>query len=395
MIIFVLMLCAFAVATVEFLLVGLLPEIALEMHVSLPRAGSLVTVYMLVVMVGGPSAVLLTRRMRRRPLLALTMTLAAASAGSSALAGTYGLLMASRIGSALAQALFMAVASQVAIAAVPRERQTAAIAKVFNGFALATVIGLPVGTIVGHAWGWRAPFLLVGAIATLGVAGVLLFCPAVSHVTTEDVNASIRRVARRGVVLGLLTTLFAFTGFVAAFTYVVPALREVAGVSARFVGPALLVYGMGTVIGNVVAGRVQPPSIARVLPVPVVALGATLLLHYLLMRNPATAVVGLFLMGVSAFMVAPLVQTWVMTEAGPDAAGLAAAVNISVFGAAAALGAAMGGAVIEAGLGMQLIGPTAAVPLVAAAGIALALRTTSPARQVAPSRRPKFADVDT
>src|ERR1700753_3741156 len=131
MLIFVLMLCSFAVATAEFVVVGLLPQIAADVGVSLPAAGQLVTAYMLVVTFGGPAATVLTRRLPRRALLAATMALATGAAVGSAFVESYGALLVARLGSALAQALFMAVASQVAMAAVPAERQTAAVARVF------------------------------------------------------------------------------------------------------------------------------------------------------------------------------------------------------------------------------------------------------------------------
>ena len=156
MLIVVLMLCSFAVATAEFVLVGLLPEIAADLAVSVPAAGQLVTVYMLVVTVGGPVATVLTRRMPRRSLLAATMALATGAAALASVADSYAVLLVARLGSAVAQALFMAVASQVAMAAVPAQRQTAAVARVFGGFALATVIGLPVSSLVGQAYGWHA-----------------------------------------------------------------------------------------------------------------------------------------------------------------------------------------------------------------------------------------------
>jgi DHA1 family inner membrane transport protein len=188
-VIVVLMLCSFAVATAEFVLVGLLPEIATDLAVSVPAAGQLVTVYMLVVTVGGPVATVLTRRLPRRSLLAATMALATAAAAGSAAAGSYGVLLVARLGSAVAQALFMAVASQVAMAAAAPARQTAAVARVFAGFALATVIGLPVGSLVGQAYGWHATFVLVAALAGTGLVGVLVFCPRIPADASADAGA--------------------------------------------------------------------------------------------------------------------------------------------------------------------------------------------------------------
>ncbi|HYN93645.1 MAG TPA: MFS transporter [Pilimelia sp.] len=381
MIVYVLMLCSFAVATAEFVLVGLLSEVAADLSVSLPAAGFLVTAYMVVVTVGGPVAAVLTRRLPRRGLLAATMAIALLSAAGSAAAGSYGTLLAARLGSALAQALFMAVASQVAMAAVPPERQTAAVAKVFNGFALATVIGLPLGTLVGQAYGWRATFVLVTALAAAGLAGVLLVAPAVPHDAGGTVRGNVTAVLRAPVLLGLLVTGFALTGFVAAFTYVAPVLREVTGLGPAAVSAALVVYGLGTIAGNLLAGRVRPARILPVLPAPLGALAVVLLAQGVLLRHPVAAVLSLFALGASAFAVVPLVQTWLMGEVGPGAAGLVAAVNISVAGLAGALGAALGAAVIGTGLGLPAISPIAALPTLAALLTAALLRTARPRDQ--------------
>jgi DHA1 family inner membrane transport protein len=215
--------------------------------------------------------------------------------------------------------------------------------------------------------------VLVAGLSVAGLAGVAVFCPKVPHDGTASLRGGVAAIVRPAMLLGLLAALLAFTGFVAAFAYVAPMLREVAGLSSGWVGGALVVYGLGTIAGNAVAGRVAPRSIARVLPAPVAALAALLLLQGATMRNGATAVIGLFLMGASAFVVAPLLQTWLMGEAGPAAAGLAAAVNISVFGLAAALGAGLGGLVISTGLGLDRIGPVAALPVLASAAAAWAI----------------------
>jgi DHA1 family inner membrane transport protein len=151
-------------------------------------------------------------------------------------------------------------------------------------------------------------------------------------------------------------------------------LRDIAGLSSGWISAALVIYGLGTITGNTLAGRVPPQAIARILPAPLAALAAVLLIQGVLMHHAATGIASLFLMGVSAFIVAPLVQTWLMNQAGPAIAGLAAAVNISVFGLAAALGAAAGGAVISAGLGLDRVSPLAAIPVLAAVAVALTIR---------------------
>lgn len=374
MILNVLTLCAFAVATTEFILVGLLPEIAADLSVSLPVAGLLVTAYMLVVTVGGPAGAIITSRLPRRGLLLGTMALAVAAAGLSSLAGSYGVLLIARLGSALAQALFVAVASQVAMLVVPAARQTTAVARVFNGFALATVLGLPIGTLVGQRLGWHAAFALVTVLAGAGLAGILAFCPPVPQSSATRTESTLRVMLRPIVLLGLLTTLLTFTGFVAAFTYVAPMLREVTGLDDVGVSLALVVYGVGTLAGNILAGRVPPRKILPILPVPLLVLAGSLVMQPFLLQPASTVWLDLFVMGASAFVMAPLLQTWLMGEVGPSASGVAAAVNISVAGLAAALGASLGGAVIASGLGLEWIGPVASMAPLGGVASVLAIR---------------------
>lgn len=377
MLIIVLMLCSFSVATAEFVVVGLLPQIASDTGVSIPVAGQLVTAYMLVVTVGGPAATVLTRRLPRRALLAATMALATAAAVGAAFVGSYGALLATRLGSALAQALFVAVASQVAMAAVPAERQTAAVARVFAGFALATVIGLPLGALVGQAYGWHATFVLVAVLCGIGLVGVLVFCPRIPAPASGGLARSVRGMATRPVLTGLSITLLVLTGFVAAFTYVVPMLTSISGFSPGWVSVALLGYGLGTIAGNVLGGRVPPTAIERVLPIAVGAVALVLLAQGVLLRFQPSALIGLVLLGGAAFVVVPLVQTWLMGRVGADAAGLVASVNISVAGLAGALGAGLGAAVLSVGAGLAWISPIAAVPVLAATVAAVALRKRS------------------
>jgi len=393
MIILVLTLCAFAVATAEFVLVGVLGEVAADLAVSLPTAGALVTVYMIVVAVGGPVLTVLTRRLPRGWLLAAVMALALAAALLSAVAGSYAVLLGARVGSALAQALFMAVASEIAMAAVPPAKQTAAVAKVFGGFAVATVVGLPIGTLVGQAFGWHAAFLFVAGLAAAGLAGVLVVLrgvEGVGAVAPRSLAATLAMLARRPVVLGLLVTLLTFTAFTAVFTYVAPMLSDVTGLSPRWVSIALLIYGVGTLLGNALAGRVPATAIGRIVPVPVALLVLLLLLQGVALHSAGPAIVSLFALGAVGLAFAPLIQTYLMSQAGPGAGGLAASVNISAAGVAGALGALLGGGVIGSGLGLDRIGPAAAVPALVALAVAAAIRvgaTTQPSASAFPGTR--------
>ncbi|MEV4711719.1 MFS transporter [Micromonospora sp. NPDC049374] len=384
MIVYVLLVCSFAVATAEFVLVGLLPQVATDLDVSVAAAGQLVTAYMIVVTVGGPVATVLTRRLPRRELLAGTMALATASAVASAMATSYPMLLSARLGSALAQALFMAVASQVAMASVPPERQTVAVARLFGGFALATVLGLPLGSLIGEAYGWPVTFVAVAGMAALGLLGVLVFCPRIPNPPPVGVRDSVGALLRPGIYAGLGVTLLALTGFVAAFTYVAPMLRTVTGLSPGWVSVGLVGYGLGTIAGNLLAGRVRPEAIARRLPLAVGTLTAILLVQPLLLPVAPLALAGLALLGAAAFLVVPLVQTWLMGQVDAATTGLVAAVNISVAGAAGALGAALGGTVLAVGLSPAWIGPVAAVSVLAATLVAARLSRLSSSRGPSP-----------
>lgn len=388
---FILMLSAFAVGTSEFIIVGVLPEVAADLGVDVPTAGLLVTAYAVSVAVGGPVLTVFTGRIARRTLLISVMALAFVASVASALADDYALLMVARMVAALAQGLFFAVASQIAIAAVPPEKQTAAIAKVVNGVALSTILGIPLGTLIGQNYGWRASFVLVAALTAIGFAGVVLGTPKVAHQPDPGVRASLFAFGRRTVLLGLATTVLSFTGLITAFTYVAPALREVTGFEPGWVTGVLLVYGVGTLVGSTLAGKVPMHSIARVLPIPLGVLGVMLLAHGPMLGSKVGAVVSVFVLGASAFTAGPLVHTYLMGQAG-SAAGLVASVNISAFNVAAALGPMLGGAVLTGGLGLQWVGTVGGVSTVLGLAVALVLGKVT-ARPAAPTPVPLAAHV--
>jgi DHA1 family inner membrane transport protein len=257
------------------------------------------------------------------------------------------------------------------------ERQTAAVARVFGGFALATVIGLPLGVLVGNVWGWHATFLLIAGLAGAGLLGALAFCPRIPSADAGSAGTRIWAVVSPAVLHGLLITLLTLTGFVTVFTYVAPMLRSVSGFSPGWISVALVGYGLGTVAGNVLAGRVPPVRIVRLLPVPVGVLALVLLVQGALLRYRPLALVDLVLLGCAAFVVVPLVQTWLMGRVRPETAGLVASVNTPVAGMAGALDAGLGGAVLSAGLGLVRLSRVAAVPVLAATAVAVGLRRKS------------------
>jgi DHA1 family inner membrane transport protein len=253
------------------------------------------------------------------------------------------------------------------------------------GWVSVALVGYGLGTVAGNVLAGRVPPAAVprvlpvplAVLAGAGLVGVLVFCPRIPADASADAGRLgdvVRLVADRAVLTGLAVTLLTLTGFVAVFTYVAPLLSTVADVSPGWVSVGLVGYGLGTVAGNVLAGRVPPAAVPRVLPVPLAVLAVVLSAQPVLLRIPAAALVGLVVLGAATFVVVPLLQTWLMAQVGPSAAGLVAAVNISVAGVAGALGAGLGGAVLAVGLGLIAIGPVAAFPVLGALGTALALR---------------------
>jgi len=237
---------------------------------------------------------------------------------------------------------------------------------------------IPSGRISPRAAAALAAGLTAAGLAAAGLAGVLAVVRRVSAVgagTPPSIAATLAILARRRVVLGLLVTLLTFTAFTAVFTYVAPMLSDVTGLSPRWVSIALLIYGVGTLLGNALAGRVPATAIGRILPVPVALLVVLLLLQGVALHSAGPAIVNLFALGAVGLAFAPLIQTYLMSQAGPGAGGLAASVNISAAGVAGALGALLGGGVIGSGLGLDSIGAVAAVPALIALAVAAAIRT--------------------
>ena len=238
----------------------------------------------------------------------------------------------------------------------------------FAGFALATVVGLPVGSLVGQAYGWHATFVLVAALGGIGLVGVLVFCPRIPAVDTGGLGGAVRVVANRPVLTGLAVTLLTLTGFVAVFTYVAPMLTTVSGFSPGWVSVALVGYGLGTVAGNVLAGRVPPAAIPRVLPVPLAVLALVLLAQGVLLRNQPAALVG------------PRRARRGHVRRGPAPADVAHGAGRAVGGRAGRGGEHLGRGDrgrarrgsrrrrARRGLGLVAIGPIAALPVLGAAG---------------------------
>ena len=362
-----LLVCVFGVTTGEFVVAGILPSVAAGLGVPVPAAGLLVTAYALGMIVGGPLLTAITAGWPRKPLVIGLLVVAVAGNLLSTLAPTYGVLFAARIVTALVTSTFFANAIVIATTSAPPEKKASTVAKLALGMNLAMIVGAPLGTWIGTAFGWRATF---GAITACGAVGLILVA---RNVPNDQPGLRGRPLGEfavfrdRALLLAITITAVANIGLLMVFTYLAPLLTEAASFPARAVAPMLLVYGVGATIGNLVGGRLADRAL---LPAQLGALGLLAVLLVALWLSPSTVVTGLlvFAIGGVGFSVIPGMQARVLTAAAA-APTLAIAVNASAYQVAAAVAGWLGGRVV-AGPGLP------AIYLVAAAATVLGLALT-------------------
>jgi DHA1 family inner membrane transport protein len=360
---------AFAIGTTEFVPVGLLPQIAQSLDVSIPMAGFLVTGYALAVAIGAPSLTLALNTMPRKTTLAVLMALFIAGNALAACAPNYGVLLGARIVTALCHGTFFGVGALVASSMVPKERSASAISTMFTGLTLATVLGVPFGTFIGDRFGWHAPFGLIALLGVIALISIWVFVPHVAY-EASDLRAELHALVSGRLALALATTMLGFAGVFTLFTYIAPLLEMLTGFSPATVSGVLVLFGMGTTVGNIAAGRYSDRSLPATLVATLLGLTVTLALSTFAWSNPLSATLATVAIGLFGFATVTPLQLLVIRAAG-NAKNLASSVNISAFNIGNALGAALGGAVVASGAPLATIGIAAAS--VAFAGTILAI----------------------
>ncbi|WP_307793305.1 MFS transporter [Amycolatopsis sp. MtRt-6] len=369
MAVFSLMLVVFSLTTGEFVVSGILPDVAGGLAIPLSAAGLLTTAYAIGMIAGGPVITLLTARLSRKPLIIGLITVAVLANAASAVAPGYPLLLVSRVLAGLVVATFFAVAIATAAAEARPGKQASAVAKVALGLNLGIVLGAPLGTFVGQHLGWRATFWAVAGAAALALPAVLRFVPDRPSETTGPVIGELRVFADRRVQLAIALTAAGNVGVLTVFTYLAPLLTEVGGFPAGAVPVLLLGYGAGAVLGNAVGGRLADRALLPSLAGLLATLAGVLALAWAGGGHPVVTVVSTVLLGALAFAIVPGMQTRVITAAGA-APTLAVAVNASGYQLAAAFAGWLGGRVIDTG-GPRPIYLVAALLTVGGLGIAL------------------------
>ncbi|MGV9275921.1 MFS transporter [Streptomyces griseosporeus] len=341
---------AFGIGTTEFVIMGVLPEVADDFGVTIPTAGWLVSGYALGVVFGAPLLTVLGTKVSRKKMLMFLMALFVVGNALSALAPAFGLMLAGRIVASLAHGAFFGIGSVVAADLVAPHKKASAISLMFMGLTVANIVGVPLGTYIGQAAGWRVTFLLVAALGIVGLLGVAKLVPETGRPEGADVRAEFAAFRNVQVWLAMAMTVFGYGGVFAAITYITPMMTDVAGYSAGAVTWLLVLFGVGMFAGNLIGGRFADRALMPMLFGSLAALSLALLLFTATAHNKVLAAVTLTLIGALGFATVPPLQKWVLDQASA-APTLASAANIGAFNLGNALAAWLGGIVIAAGLG--------------------------------------------
>jgi DHA1 family inner membrane transport protein len=375
------MLVVFSLTTGEFVIAGILPDVAAGLSVTIPAAGLLVTAYALGMIVGGPVVTVLTARLPRKPLMAGLIVASVAGNLGSATAPNYTVLLVSRFVAGLVVATFFGVAIATAVSTAAADKQASTVAKLLLGLSLGIVLGAPIGTFIGQNLGWRATFVTVAAFSAAALLLVLRFVPGQPAVTTGSVLGELRVFANRDFQLAVALTAVGNVGVVTVFTYIAPLLTKVSGFTAGTVPVLLLAYGAGAVSGNFLGGRLSDTALMPSLIGLLAVLAGVLALFWLLSGIQLSAALLTFVTGALAFAIIPGMQARVLATASA-APTLAVAVNASGFQVAAAFAGWLGGRVISSGLGLRSIYLAGA--LLTVASLAIAFYSQRRYRQPAP-----------
>ncbi|MFI1256888.1 MFS transporter [Streptomyces netropsis] len=361
---------AFGIGTTEFVMMGLLPNVAGDLGTSVPTAGYLVSAYALGVVIGAPLLTALGSRIPRKRMLVLLMGLFTVGNLASALAPTFGLLVAGRVLAGLPHGAFFGVGAVVAARLVTQGRQARAVATMFLGLTVANIVGVPTATLLGQHLGWRATFLVVAGIGLVAMAALTLLVPQLPRERHEGLGQELRALRDRQVLLGLLTAVFGFAGVFAVYSYLASMMTEVTGFSETSVTLVLALFGTGMTLGALVAGPLTDRALRPTLYGSLAALAAVLVLFDFTVHVKWAALATVVVLGAVGFMTTTPLQMLVMNKA-QHAPTLASASNHSAFNLANAGGAWLGGVAIAAGWGWT--SPTLVGAVLAVIGLAIAV----------------------
>src|SRR6267154_958164 len=360
--VWILTLSAFAIGTAEFVIAGVLPQVAATLGVTEGKAGGLITAYALAIVVGGPILTLWLGRFEKRRVLIGLMALFIAGNLIGAVTTNYTLLLISRVVAGLTQGPFYGIGAVVATRLVADKLAGRAVGQMFAGLTLANVLGVPAGTWIGNAFGWNITFLVISALGLVAAVAIAAFVPAQEpdH-SAPNIRGQLSAFRDRNLIASLAITALGWVGFMTFYGYIAPVAERIAGFSASDLTWVLVIVGLGLVIGNTLGGRTADANLRLSLILWPAAMVASLIGVGFVAPFKWPFLAAAFIVGVASFANSPPMQMRVM-KYGKAAPELAATANISAFNVANALGGLIGGAVVDSSFGAGAI-PFAAVIL--------------------------------
>ncbi|MCX2452331.1 MFS transporter [Pedobacter sp. PLR] len=365
---------AFAIGTTEFVIVGLLPTVAKDLSITIPSAGLLVSLYAIGVAIGAPILTALTSSVPRKKLLILLMVLFIIGNGLATIAPGFYTLVIARIVTGFAHGVFFSIGSTIAAALVPAEKRASAISIMFAGLTVAIVTGVPLGTIIGQHFGWRATFIGVALLGVVGLISSMILVPSnLKNEKAANLKTQLKVITNKRLLLVYLMTALGYGGTFVVFTYLSPILQELTGISESTVSIILLLYGIAIAVGNLVGGKVSNKNPLKALIWMFVLQGIVLLVFTFTVHHTILGIISLFIMGGLSFASVPGLQLLVVQTAEkqlPGTEDVASAFNIAAFNIGIAIGAYVGGLIVSSALGLG------ATPWVGAIFILLAILIT-------------------
>jgi MFS transporter, DHA1 family, inner membrane transport protein len=342
---------AFGIGTTEFVPVGLLSSLANDLNISITLAGLLISGYAMGVAFGAPILTALTNKMNRKTLLLLLMIVFIAGNSVAALSTSFSLLLIARFITAFSHGVFFSIGATIAADLVPEHKRASAIAFMFTGLTVATVTGVPLGTFIGQTFGWRATFW---AVALLGVVAIIASAILVPKNLKEAPASSLKdqvKVIKNGrLLLAFAITALGYGGTFVAFTYLAPILENVTGYAPKEVSFILLGYGIAVAIGNTIGGKAADKNPIRALFWMFVVQAIVLIILTFTAPFKIAGTITIFFLGLLAFMNVPGLQVYVVKLAEryvPSAVNVASAINIAAFNLGIAIGAFVGGIIVD------------------------------------------------
>ncbi|MBT9243636.1 MFS transporter [Vibrio splendidus] len=376
--VWILTLAAFAIGTAEFVIAGILPQIATSLSITEGQAGYLISAYALAIVIGGPILTIYLARFNKKMVLIGLMALFIIGNVLSALAPSYPLLLASRVIAGLVQGPFYGIGAVVATNLVSEKMAGRAVGQMFAGLTLANVLGVPAGTWVSLQFGWHTTFFTVAALGTIAMLAILTSIKSTGHSEAKDIKTQLLAFKNPMLLISLAITAFAWSGFMTLYGYLAPIAMHITGYSQESVTWILVIVGVGLIIGNTLGGRSSDKNLGKASMFWAVAMIISLVVVGLVVDNKILFVAAAFVFGIASFANVPAMQLRVMNHGG-EGQELAATANISAFNLANAFGGFLGGMVLDSQLGAGMI-PFAAVvvPIVGLFLIAKANRKEKP-----------------